>query len=109
MITSGRFSVINGGGDAGPVRALEDGRGPVLALPAPASSEPFGHDTAGFDFFRADFHHRYLAADIIALLAKARGFVLVIGEPGADGELIARFVDDEKKAGYRAMSSTAKA
>jgi type II secretory pathway predicted ATPase ExeA len=102
MITSGRFSVINGGGNAEPVRAQDDGRGALLALPPPAANEPFAHDTAGFDFFRADFHHRYLVADIIALLGKARGFVLVTGEPGADGELIARFLDDEKKAGYRA-------
>ena len=75
----------------------------ALVAPAPpAAPEPFGDETAGFDYFRTDYHHRHLAAAVAEQFVRGCGFVLVTGEPGADGELIERFLDGEREKGYRA-------
>jgi type II secretory pathway predicted ATPase ExeA len=68
---------------------------------APAASEPFADDAAGADYFATDYHHRFLVDAIRERLAKARGFVLVSGDPPADGEMLSRYLTDEKETGYR--------
>jgi type II secretory pathway predicted ATPase ExeA len=68
---------------------------------APAAAEPFADDAAGADYFTTDYHHRFLVNAIREQLAKARGFVLVSGDPPADGEMLSRYLTDEKETGYR--------
>jgi type II secretory pathway predicted ATPase ExeA len=68
----------------------------------PTQTQPFADDAAGSGYFRTDHHHRYLASGIQKRLAEARGFIMVSGEPAADGELLARFLEDDKAPGYRA-------
>ena len=68
---------------------------------APAPAEPFADDAAGTDYFATDYHHRFLVNAIREQLAKARGFVLVSGDPPADGEMLSRYLTDEKETGYR--------
>jgi type II secretory pathway predicted ATPase ExeA len=68
---------------------------------APAAAEPFADDAAGADYFATDYHHRFLVNAIREQLAKARGFVLVSGDPPADGEMLSRYLTDEKETGYR--------
>ncbi len=66
----------------------------VAALRSPP---PFAEDESGFGYFRSDHHHRFLAAAIARQLAKGHSFVLVVGEPGADGELIERFFAEQSE------------
>jgi type II secretory pathway predicted ATPase ExeA len=68
---------------------------------APAAGDPFADDAAGTDYFATDYHHRFLVNAIREQLAKARGFVLVSGDPPADGEMLSRYLTDEKETGYR--------
>ncbi|MGO8914306.1 MAG: AAA family ATPase, partial [Stellaceae bacterium] len=51
---------------------------------------------------RSDHHHRFLAAAIARQLAKGYTFVLLVGETGADGELIERFLAEEGDGRRRA-------
>ncbi|HEV2549512.1 MAG TPA: ATP-binding protein, partial [Stellaceae bacterium] len=68
---------------------------------APAATEPFADDVAGAEYFATDYHHRFLVNAIRERLAKARGFVLVSGDPPADGEMLSRYLTDEKETGHR--------
>jgi type II secretory pathway predicted ATPase ExeA len=92
------------GRSSGPrlVHSSGDEQGPsVVSRLAPAAAEPFADDAAGAGYFSTDYHHRFLVGAIRERLAKARGFVLVSGEPAADGEMLARYLTDEKESGYR--------
>jgi type II secretory pathway predicted ATPase ExeA len=68
----------------------------------PAPTQAFAADTAGAAYFASDAHHRVLVAGIRRQHSEARGFVIVTGEPGAKGELLTRFLDDQGQPGYRA-------
>jgi type II secretory pathway predicted ATPase ExeA len=63
---------------------------------------PFAHDAAGFDYFRSDHHHRYVVAAIQRHLAKGCACLLVSGGPRPDGELIERFINEQRDGHYRA-------
>lgn len=63
--------------------------------------QPFADDAAGSGYFSSDHHHRYLADALVRQLAKGCNVVLVSGAPPADGELLARFLD-EAGSKYRA-------
>ena len=102
MGTPGMFSAS--GRSSGPrlVHSSDNDQGPsVVSRLAPVTAEPFADDAAGAGYFSTDYHHRFLVTAIRERLAKARGFVLVSGEPSADGEMLARYLTDEKETGYR--------
>jgi len=67
----------------------------------PGAPQPFADDAAGAGYFSSDHHRRYLADALVRQLAKGCNVVLVSGTPSADGELLARFLD-EAGAKYRA-------
>src|SRR5690242_21711079 len=101
MVTPGMFSAS---GRSGPrlVHSAGDQQGSsAVSRLAPAAGDPFADDAAGADYFATDYHHRFLVNAIREQLAKARGFVLVSGDPPADGEMLSRYLTDEKETGYR--------
>ncbi len=63
-------------------------------LPAPS---PFADDMSGADYFRTDQHYRFIARAITRHLQEMRGFVLVTGEPPADGKAVELLLCDEKQ------------
>jgi type II secretory pathway predicted ATPase ExeA len=78
------------------VRSISN-RGQGAMVATLRSPRPFAEDESGFGYFRSDHHHRFLAAAIARQLAKGHSFVLVVGEPGADGELIERFFAEQSE------------
>ena len=74
----------------------------TAALSASRLPSAFADDLAGHDYFLTDNHHRHLAAAVFRQLAKGHGFILLAGEPAADGELLERLLNEEGKQRYRA-------
>jgi type II secretory pathway predicted ATPase ExeA len=61
----------------------------------------FADDAAGAGYFRSEPHHQALAAAIYRYLASTRGFVLVVGEPPASGEPLARCLEAAAPDGFQ--------
>src|SRR5690242_11264585 len=60
-------------------------------------SRPFADDMSGADYFRTDQHYRAIAGAISWHLKEMRGFVLVSGEPPADGRAIEVLLCEDKR------------
>jgi type II secretory pathway predicted ATPase ExeA len=84
-----------------PVSAAPPQQGLPVAVSA-ARLRPFATDDAGRGYFRTDYHHRFLATALLRQLEQGRSLLLLSGEPAADGELLERFINEERERGYRA-------
>ncbi len=85
-----------------PISATDEDQGEPVAAPALQRLLPFAADDAGIGYFRSDYHHRFLVAALLRQLAQGRSFLLLGGEPGADGELLERFLNEERGGRHRA-------
>jgi type II secretory pathway predicted ATPase ExeA len=70
--------------------------------PEASSLGPFDEDTSGFDYLHSELHHRHLVTNIVGHLARGAKVLLVIGVGSADGDLIARLLDETSAKRYRA-------
>jgi hypothetical protein len=71
-------------------------------LVPPPRLRPFASDDAGSGYFRSDYHHRYLVLAVLRELAQGKAFFLLTGEPLADGDLLERFINEERGQRHRA-------
>src|SRR5579883_1500610 len=84
-------------GDALPAARQVARRAPEPQRSKLPSPSPFADDMSGADYFRTDQHYRFLARAISRHLQEMRGFVLVTGEPPADGKAVELLLCDEKQ------------
>jgi type II secretory pathway predicted ATPase ExeA len=87
---------------AQPISVGSRAENPAAAILAARRQQPFAEDVSGEGYFRTDYHHRRIAAAILARLAKGHHLLLASGDPAADGELLERALHEEGGQRYRA-------
>jgi hypothetical protein len=85
-----------------PISVGSRAESPAAAILAAKRQQPFAEDGSGEVYFRSDYHHRQIAAAILARLAKGHHFLLASGDPAADGELLEHALNDAGGGRYRA-------